>query len=209
MNRNSFVFYASFYEAIKEMPREIQGEIYTAIIEYGLYGKETENLKQIAKAMFTLIKPQLDANTRRYENGCKGAEHGKKGGRPPKEKTVKNPTKTPNDNDNEKEKENVKERDTNVSEKKNKEEDSSSLQAPETDYDRFNTWIKDNAPYCANPKNFSKQISQTAFASLKKLYTGSQIADIILQIENRKDLRKRYTDLNRTVSNWAKKEYGK
>ena len=35
-----------------------------------------------------------------------------------------------------------------------------------------------------------------------------EIADVIEQIENRKDLRKRYTNLYRTVLNCAKREYG-
>ena len=95
MERESFVFYRSFYEGIKELPRDIQGEVLTAIMEYGLNGVTTENQKQITKAMFALIKPQLDANNQRFENGKLGAEHGKKGGRPRKEKPQENPTLTP------------------------------------------------------------------------------------------------------------------
>lgn len=95
MERESFVFYRSFYEGIKELPRDIQGEVLTAIMEYGLNGVTTENQKQITKAMFALIKPQLDANNQRFENGKLGAEHGKKGGRPRKEKPQENPTETP------------------------------------------------------------------------------------------------------------------
>ena len=71
MERESFVFYRSFYEGIKELPRDIQGEVLTAIMEYGLNGVTTENQKQITKAMFALIKPQLDANNQRFENGKK------------------------------------------------------------------------------------------------------------------------------------------
>lgn len=107
-NRDSFVFYASFWKAIREVPREIQGEVLTAIIEYGLTGVTTENLKPIAKAMFILIKPQIDANYKKYENGKNGAEYGKLGGRPKKEnpnktpkKPLENPKKTPNVNVNE------------------------------------------------------------------------------------------------------------
>lgn len=73
--RESFIFYRSFYDAIKDLPRDVQGEIYTAIMEYSLYGKETENLKPIARSVFTLMKPQIDVNNKRFENG-------KKGGRP-------------------------------------------------------------------------------------------------------------------------------
>ena len=100
MERESFVFYRSFYEGIKELPRDIQGEVLTAIMEYGLNGVTTENQKPITKAMFALIKPQLDANNQRFENGRLGAEHGKKGGRPRKEKPQENPNLTPNVNDN-------------------------------------------------------------------------------------------------------------
>ena len=95
MERESFVFYRSFYEGIKELPRDIQGEVLTAIMEYGLNGVTTENQKPITKAMFALIKPQLDANNQRFENGKLGAEHGKKGGRPRKEKPQENLTLTP------------------------------------------------------------------------------------------------------------------
>lgn len=91
MQRESFIFYRSFYEAIREMPRDIQGEIYTAIMEYSLFGNETENLKPIAKAVFILIKPQLDANLTRYENG-------KKGGNPNFKKGNANPYYKKNEN---------------------------------------------------------------------------------------------------------------
>lgn len=87
-----------------------------------------------------------------------------------------------------------------------KESELSSREHP--DFIKFNLWLKKHAPFCANPKNFEKQISEESFFKLKEKYNGEQIANIIGQIENRKDLRKRYTDLYRTVSNWAKKEYG-
>lgn len=73
--RDSFIFYRSFYEAIRDLPADVQAAIYTAIMEYSLYGIEAANLKPIAKSVFILIKPQIDANKQRFENG-------KKGGRP-------------------------------------------------------------------------------------------------------------------------------
>lgn len=73
--RDSFIFYASWMEAIKNLQRDIQGEVLTAIIEYGLYGETTDNLKPITRAMLTMVKPMIDVNNQRYENG-------KKGGRP-------------------------------------------------------------------------------------------------------------------------------
>lgn len=81
--RDSIVFYRSFYEAIKEIPLEEQGVVYNAIYGYALDGIEPE-LTGIAKAIFLLVKPQIDANNSRYENG-------KKGGKP---KANQNETKT-------------------------------------------------------------------------------------------------------------------
>ena len=102
--RDSFVFYESFYLALSELSAAQQGKIYTAICRYALYGEEPE-MKGASSAVFKLIKPQIDANNRRYENGKKGAEHGIKGGRPknPKEtpnKPQTNPKETPNVNVN-------------------------------------------------------------------------------------------------------------
>lgn len=77
-----------------------------------------------------------------------------------------------------------------------------------SDYDKFCDWLKVNAPYCAEKKHFPKQITETQFTKLKRKYTGRQLAAIIEQIENRKDLRQKYTNLYRTVLNWAQKEYG-
>lgn len=77
MERESFVIYKSFYEAIKDLPDEDRLVLMDAIMEYGLYGIEPEGLSPVPKCVFTLIKPQLDANNRKYENG-------KKGGRPRK-----------------------------------------------------------------------------------------------------------------------------
>lgn len=68
--RESTVFYRSFYEAIKELDAELQSEVYSAIFEYALNFTEVE-LKGVAKTVFTLIKPQLDANQKRFENGNK------------------------------------------------------------------------------------------------------------------------------------------
>lgn len=88
--RQSIVFYRSFYEAIKELPYEIQGEIYNAIFDYSLNGN-TNELSGVAKTIFILIKPQLDANQRKYENGSKG-------GRPKQNETEQETKKEPKNN---------------------------------------------------------------------------------------------------------------
>lgn len=67
----SMVIYRSFYEAIKDLDPAIAGQTYNAILGYGLNGEEPD-LEGVAKAIFTLVKPQIDANNRRKENGAKG-----------------------------------------------------------------------------------------------------------------------------------------
>ena len=94
--RESFVFYKSFYESIKELDPQEQVKVYNAIFEYEFNENKIE-LNGITKSIFTLILPQLEANNKRYENG-------KKGGRPktklkPKQNQTKTKTK-PNDNVN-------------------------------------------------------------------------------------------------------------
>lgn len=95
MKRDSFVFYRSFYEAVKEIPEQEQLQAYNLMIEYALNGTELE-AKGIPKAIFALIKPQIDANTKKYENGIKG-------GRKPKQnqnETKTKPNENVNDNEN-------------------------------------------------------------------------------------------------------------
>ena len=55
--------------------------MYEAIVGYALDGKEPR-LSGTSKIMWTFVKPLLDANWRKYHNGCKGREHGIKGGAP-------------------------------------------------------------------------------------------------------------------------------
>jgi len=68
--RDSLIFYRSFYEAINELPKETQAEVYHAIFEFSLNFKEVE-LSGLSKTIFTLIKPQLEANNKRFANGTK------------------------------------------------------------------------------------------------------------------------------------------
>ena len=100
MIRDSFIFYRSFFEATKPLSQDQKAELFDAICFYSL-DQEQIQLDPICTAMFSLIKPQLDANYKRFVNGKKGADFGKLGGRPktPK-KPLKNPKLTPNVNVN-------------------------------------------------------------------------------------------------------------
>lgn len=104
----SFVFYRSFYEATKRIPKRHRSALYDAIFDYIFEQKEPQ-LEGTSDALWCSFKPQLDANLKRYANAKKGGKYGKTGGRPRKEGENKKPLKgfekkTPNvnvnDNDN-------------------------------------------------------------------------------------------------------------
>ena len=70
--KNSFIFYASFDEALRELPDKSRLKMYDAIADYALRGIVCDEFKGIEKAIFSLIIHQLQLNNVRYENGCKG-----------------------------------------------------------------------------------------------------------------------------------------
>lgn len=80
MERKSFVFYASYLEAANTLKAKERDTLYRAILEYGILGIKPQ-LKGAPLTCWILIKPQLDANNRKYENG-------KRGGRPSKKDSV-------------------------------------------------------------------------------------------------------------------------
>lgn len=101
--RDSFIFYRSFYEAIKDLPKKEYEECIRAICEYGLNGKIVEVSGKMSKVAMTLILPQLEANYKRYANGSKGGRPKKTdgfGNKKPNGYKTKKPNKNENDNEN-------------------------------------------------------------------------------------------------------------
>ena len=76
---DSFVFYRSFQECLEHVDDAAYRRIMTAITTYALNG-ETPSLQGLELAVFIAIKPQIDANIKRRENG-------KLGGKPTQVKT--------------------------------------------------------------------------------------------------------------------------
>lgn len=89
--RESMVFYKSFLASIRLLPKKYQLQFYNALFDYGFDGVVPENLPGGAAALFNALKPQIDANNRKFENG-------KKGGRPKGNQDKTKPK--PNDNQN-------------------------------------------------------------------------------------------------------------
>ena len=72
--KDSFIFYASFDEALRELPDKSRLKIYDATTDYALRGIQAE-FSGVEKAVFTLIKQQIDNHNKRVENGKKGGRN--------------------------------------------------------------------------------------------------------------------------------------
>lgn len=104
--RESTIFYKSFYDSIKLLPKRYQLTFYEELFNYIFDDVEPKRLTGSSLALFKALKPQIDVNNKRYENGCKG---GRPKSNQPKTKTKPNNNQTitkpqtktePNYNDN-------------------------------------------------------------------------------------------------------------
>lgn len=116
MKRDSFIFYSSFAQAAALLGDKARLKLYDSIVKLSLSCAENEtDLNRLCNeiesslaqsrnvlAQFLLIKPQIISNSKKFLNGCKGAEYGAFGGAPKGNKNAKknNPETTPNDNVN-------------------------------------------------------------------------------------------------------------
>ena len=74
---NGFTFYRSYYEAASELPDDLRLEFYDAVLKYGLDGVEKEH-SGMAKAMFSLVKPNLESSRNKSKAGKLGGESERK-----------------------------------------------------------------------------------------------------------------------------------
>ena len=73
-------------------------------------------------------------------------------------------------------------------------------------FEKFNIWLKKEAPNVLKIKN---QLTEQQFEKLKLTYNSKQIMDIVLNLDNFKDAPKKYTNVNRTITNWLQRENNK
>lgn len=212
VRKKSFIFNVEWQEVLLGYPSEVRLEVYDAIIEYVASGTLSE-LKPMAKMAFSFIKKEIDYNAVKYnEVVSKRKEAGKKGAmvKQTKQKEAKqaNASKCQQKEANQADNDNV--YDNDILDKKKilsdesiKEKALSALSYTAPEYAKFVKWLIEKAPYCFE---HMKLPTEAEFIKLKKLGTTQQITEVIQQIENRKDLRKRYSNLYRTILNWMKHE---
>ena len=68
--KESFIFYRSFFEALQDLKDKERLKVYDAICNLALNEIDTE-FKGLSKTIFTLIRPQILSNTKKYKDGQK------------------------------------------------------------------------------------------------------------------------------------------
>jgi hypothetical protein len=71
MARDKMTIHSEWLDAVAALPEEMQGRAMMAIVRYGLTGEMTAEDGFIS-AILAFIKPTIDIDNTRYDNGCKG-----------------------------------------------------------------------------------------------------------------------------------------
>ncbi len=72
--------------------------------------------------------------------------------------------------------------------------------------------VKDMMKFYFEPTKYSKdtkKMIEQQFEKLKRTYNSKQIMDIVLNLDNFNDAPKKYTNVNRTITNWLQREDNK
>ena len=206
-NRDSCVFYASWLDAIEAMPDNVRGEALMAILVYALRGETTEKMGAMTKVIMAMVKPQIEANNKRYENGCKGGEFGKLGGRPRKEITPNKPQENPkitpnkpqenpynvNDNDNDNDNVNVND---NVNESVcDKSHNNAHTHTHAKKFENFIIWCEAVAPLALL---FKEPLTVEDFAWLYDKYGAPKVKQCAADLHNKEAYKKN----RRAITAW-------
>lgn len=207
--RDTFIFYRSFKESMSDLSDADKLIMYEAITDYSLDMKEPE-LTGFPKALFSLIRPFLDANTQRWKNGCKGgAPRGNKNNRFSKSTTEVQPEVNQSTTEVQANK------DKNVNKDKNKDinkentivskKDELSLSSPSEEFIKFNQWLEEHCPFVLKVKT---QMTEPEYQKLLAKYTKKEISDVLESLNNWKDFPKKRTNVYRSTLDELKKKFG-
>lgn len=72
--RDSFVFYRSYYKAIRTLSMKNRLKVYDAIVEYALNHEIPKDLPKQALGIFEMVKPNVDACNKNYLRRLKRKE---------------------------------------------------------------------------------------------------------------------------------------
>lgn len=228
-NKESFVFYKDWWNAIGELPQEIRGEVCESIIRYA-FGETVAGLGNMAAMAMRFITPQIDRDRVKYEARCeKNRENGALGGRPRPDAAKPNASpqnrmqpngcdenRTLTDDsdenrtgsDNENENGNVNEN-SNVNAGESVCEDAASAHActpaptPEEKelFNRFQSWLTVYAPTVLL---FTDPLQPDQFMWLYNTYGGARLKQCAADIHNKEAYMSNRNALN-TFKSWIKR----
>ena len=202
---SKYSFFESYHNALARVSDERYGRVVRAMSSF-VFKQEEPNFSDDADWMvWELIRPILEHG---QELAKVRAEAGKKGGAPKGNdnaaKTSKNKqkqTKTSGIGKGIGKGEEIIDSSLHSESPLSNDNVSTLMQSPRTN-NAFEEWLKENCPYIS--KHYTLP-NEKELSKLKEKYSSEQIAETCAQIENRKDLRKKYTNLYRTLLNWLKR----
>jgi hypothetical protein len=200
-SRDSCIFYRSMFEAIKELPKATQAEIYHAIFEYSLDFKKPE-LKGLAKTVWILIEPVLTKGNTNYING-----------KQPKEKRIVSETEATLKR-NESEQQAYKDKDKYKDEEKDKDEDlfpvsikteTAVILTEDSKAEKRKAHLFRNSKYHQNPELFRADFVNTTTYQRHPEIDPQLLFDDIQTSTDATDKYK-YADWLAAAQNWCKRD---
>lgn len=222
--RQGVVIYNDWAPLLKRLPDALRGRVFSAVLEYSETGERTETGDPAADMLLAMMYQQIERDLQKYEDKAESVSEARReagrAGALKRWQKIANDSKNSNCHfANGKNSKNSYNTNTNTNSNNNanalkekntltrvKKESAATDVAPtraQTRYDRFLDWLSVECPYIAQ---HYKLPSEELFSKLLDRYGGEAIAEQCANIENRADIRKRYTNLYQTLNNWLKRE---
>lgn len=203
-DKKSFILYTEYREQIEMLNNEQAGQLMKAIFSYEA-GYDPEITDPMAGLLFSVMKRFLDENREKYNNKCEANhENGKKGGRPPKNKskqlkseegqTEENPNKPNGFSENQM---------VNIKNPKNLDNESESDNDSEKDK-------KESAKEKAHTRFTPPTVEDvSAYAAEKKLYVDANRFIDYYESKGWMVGKSKMKDWKAAVRNWSRNEFNK
>jgi hypothetical protein len=202
--RAGFFFYRAIFDSVSQLKKRERAIIYEAIFAYALDMEEPnmEGWSDTARAIWTLAKPMLDNDLRRFENGCKGGAPKGSHNNPRGRGVGTNRELTENKPTNNKNRIQVQEQ---VQEQSVCEEGAHTPTREEVylknQFDLFPRWCSENAP---SVLDFEEPLTFEQFSKLFTQYGAPRIMQCAKEIHNKKAVGSNRNAMT-TFSGWITK----
>ena len=204
--KKSFLLYIDLMHTVEQLPDEKAGLLFKHILRYANDDKITSD-DYLINIVFEPIKQQFIRDNEKYLNICnRNHKNGSLGGRPKNplgylgsKKNPKKPKKPDSDNDSDIDIDIINNINNNKKKILKEEEKSETLI-------KLEKWMKENSPDVLKLKT---QLSNSNLDKLLKTYSKDEIIETLSNMQNYKDLTKKYNSVYLTLTKWLKNNYGK